>query len=104
MSSESPNVLLLGHPRLRRVSEPVQDVRDSAFREDARQLTDTLAAFRSRHGFGRAIAAPQIGVSRRLIAVNLGQGPFLMVNPEILSRSAEMFTLWDDCMSFPWLL
>lgn len=104
MPPASPNVLLLGDPRLRLVSKPVEDLRDPAFREDAGRLTETLEAFRSRHGFGRAIAAPQIGASRRLIAVNLGRGPFLMVNPEILSRSTEAFTLWDDCMSFPWLL
>ena len=55
-------------------------------------------------GFGRAIAAPQIGIPLRIVAMNLGRGPFLLVNPEISSRSPERFTLWDDCMSFPWLM
>jgi peptide deformylase len=39
-----------------------------------------------------------------MIALNLGDGPFLLVNPEITRRSQERFTLWDDCMSFPWLM
>src|SRR5687767_10629582 len=103
MSLPEPEVLLVGDPRLRVVSRPVQDPRDPAFRREAGRLSAMLAAFRSRHGFGRAIAAPQIGVDRRLIAVDLGRGPFLMINPEITFRSPETFTLWDDCMSFPWL-
>jgi peptide deformylase len=36
--------------------------------------------------------------------VNLGDGPFSVINPEITWRSAETFTMWDDCMSFPDLL
>ena len=31
-------------------------------------------------------------------------GPFTMFNPRIVWRSGENFTLWDDCMSFPFLL
>jgi peptide deformylase len=96
-------VLLLGDPRLRRVSQPVEDVGDAAFRADAEALVAELAAFRAEHGFGRAIAAPQIGVPRRLIAMDLGEGAFILVNPEITWRSDETFTMWDDCMSFPWL-
>ena len=101
MALQAPSVLLVGDPRLRQVATPVEDFRDPAFQKDATQLAQTLAEFRNRHGFGRAIAAPQIGLSRRLIAANLGRGPFLMVNPEIHFRSTETFTLWDDCMSFP---
>lgn len=39
-----------------------------------------------------------------MIAMNLGKGSFLIVNPELSAKSAERFTLWDDCMSFPWLM
>ena len=63
-----------------------------------------LEAFRSEHGFGRAIAAPQIGVEKRFIALNLGRGPFVIVNPEIVERDQKTMTLWDDCMSFPVLM
>ena len=98
------DVLLLGDPRLRRVSEAVDDVRSADFRHHRDRLHATLAAFRAEHGFGRAVSAPQIGVSQRFIALNLGDGPFTMVNPEITWRSEETFTMWDDCMSFPFLL
>ena len=97
-------VRLIGDPVLRRPADPSGDVGEPKFREQAETLIATLEDFRARHGFGRAIAAPQIGVPRRFIAVNLGQGPFLVVDPIVTWRSDETFTLWDDCMSFPWLM
>jgi peptide deformylase len=98
------SILQLGDPRLRQVSAPVMDFADFTFRENHRQLHATLAAFRRVHGFGRAISAPQIGVPQRFIALNLGTGPQLLVNPEVTWTSQETFTMWDDCMSFPSLL
>jgi peptide deformylase len=97
-------ILQIGHPALRKPSTPVGEGRDAAFTEQARLLAETLEAFRKRFGFGRAIAAPQIAVPKRLIAVNLGGDPFLVVDPEITWRSEDTFTMWDDCMSFPGLL
>jgi peptide deformylase len=94
------DVLLLGDPRLRVRSAEVERTDVHAF--DA--LAATLDAFRRKHGFGRAISAPQIGVAQRFIAMNLGKGTFFVVNPVITSRSDETFTMWDDCMSFPDLL
>jgi len=42
----------------------------------------------------------------RFLALNLGNkpAPFTMFNPEITTKSAETFSLWDDCMSFPHLM
>jgi peptide deformylase len=97
-------VLLVGDPRLRQVAPPVADFDDPALHADVAVLTATLRHFRRAHGFGRAIAAPQIGVARRLIALDLGDGPFCVVNPEVTWRSESTFTMWDDCMSFPDLL
>ena len=102
--AQPARVLLLGEPGLRRVSARVDDVAAREFRADAARLEATLAEFRRTHGFGRAISAPQIGVARRFVAVDLGDGPGLVVNPEIVWASEERFTMWDDCMSFPGLL
>lgn len=60
-------------------------------------------------GFGRAIAAPQIGHDIRLIALDLGpgawgDGPFTIADPEMFECSNATVTLWDDCMSFPGLM
>jgi peptide deformylase len=49
----------------------------------------------------RGMSAPQVGVPKRIIALNLGSGTFFIFNPEITDKSSEKFTLWDDCMSLP---
>jgi peptide deformylase len=67
-------------------------------------LSATLEEFRLKHGFGRAMAAPQIGINLRIIAFNLNAHRFSMINPRITEASQEKFTMWDDCMSFPDLL
>jgi peptide deformylase len=102
LASAAP-VFLLGDPRLRIRSEEVVDFGDPAFAAAHASLAATLVDFRKRHGFGRAISAPQIGVTQRFVAVNLGE-PFFVVNPVITFASEETFTMWDDCMSFPDLL
>jgi peptide deformylase len=104
VSVEPAAVLLLGDPGLRRRSEPVADVQERIFVAQQGRLVATLEDFRRRAGFGRAISAPQIGVARRLVAFNLGDGPFVMINPQVVWRSEDTFTLWDDCLSFPDLM
>jgi len=104
MSELSQKIVLLGDPKLREISEEVLDVKDEMFVQETEALTKALDEFRKKNGFGRAISAPQIGVNKRLIACNLGEGTFLIINPVITLRSQETFTLWDDCMSFPWLM
>ena len=103
MLSAAP-ILRLGDPRLRQVSSPVSDFNDPAFVSNQHDLHATLSAFRHANGFGRAVSAPQIGIAQRFIAMNLGNEPLLLVNPEIVWTSSEKFTMWDDCMSFPDLL
>ncbi|MFQ5349079.1 MAG: peptide deformylase [Thermoanaerobaculia bacterium] len=97
-------ILLLGDPRLRRVCRQVVDFADPELPAACNRLTATLVDFQRRHGFGRAIAAPQIGVGLRIVAMDPAHGPPLLVNPEITWRSEKSMTLWDDCMSFPDLL
>ena len=55
-------------PRLRTESEPVQS-NDPALEQDIADLADTLADFRDRAGFGRAISAPQVGIMKRLLSL-----------------------------------
>ena len=97
-------ILLLGDPGLRQVCNPISDFDSAEFRQSGRRLVRALEQFRAEYGFGRAVSAPQIGIFQRIIAMNLGQGSFLLVNPEITWKSEEQFTMWDDCMSFPWLM
>jgi peptide deformylase len=96
------DILLLGNPLLWQPAAPV--VPGSVeVGEIVQDLAATLADFRERRAFGRAIAAPQIGRSSRIVFMNVGE-PRALLNPTIVSRSEEQMELWDDCFSFPDLL
>ena len=97
----SRDVLILGNPILRQVSTTISNFDDPELKEEIEDLKEALETFRKEHGFGRGIAAIQIGIPKRMIALNLGKGTYVILNPEITQYSSETFTLWDDCMSFP---
>jgi peptide deformylase len=96
-------ILQLGDPSLHAPSREVVDVRSVS--GTIRDLADTLAAFRAERGFGRGIAAPQIGCLERVLFVSM-PSTFVgaLVNPAIEASSSERFELWDDCFSFPQLM
>jgi peptide deformylase len=94
-------VLQLGDPSLREVAKRVDDPAAPEVRRLVEDLSDTLAFWREKTGYGRGIAAPQIGENRRVIFLRLpGEGPWPLVNPEITWRSAEKIVVWDACLSF----
>jgi peptide deformylase len=99
----SKEIALLGNPILRKKCSPVKDVRSTEIRACITDLSDTLAEFRARNGFGRGISAPQISVGKQVVYTNFEyQGA--LINPKITQRSKRTFTLWDDCFSFPDIL
>ena len=100
----SSSILQLGDPRLRQISAPVENIDNPQVQADGQRVLRALQAFRAEHGFGRATAAPQLGIQRRMIALCLPDWPELLINPEITWRSEKTVTLWDDCMCFPFLL
>jgi peptide deformylase len=94
-------VLQLGDPRLREIAAPVANPRVPEIAALVRDLADTLAHWRATTGYGRGIAAPQIGVTQRVIFLRLpGAEPWPLVNPQITERSAEKIVVWDACLSF----
>lgn len=97
MVSDAPAILEIGDPRLRQPCALV----DRVDPDELARLAAALAGARARLGFGRAIAAPQIGIPRRMVMMDLGAGPFAVINPEITWRSDERFEVWDDCLSVP---
>jgi len=91
----------LGDPVLREKCEEVKDASASEIRALVEDLSDTLAYWRKTTGYGRGIAAPQIGVSRRVIFLRLpGEDPWPLVNPQIIAQSDERIVVWDACLSF----
>jgi peptide deformylase len=94
-------ILQLGNPVLREKAAPVADPGAPEIRALAQDLSDTLAHWRRETGYGRAIAAPQIGALQRVIFLRLpGEPAWPMVNPEIVWQSDEKVVVWDACLSF----
>lgn len=104
MPSEALNQILpLGHPDLYLPAAPVETAEVSEMQAVVERLHAALMAFRERYGVGRAIAAPQIGVRKRLIYMHIDR-PVVLINPSLHALSDEMMEVWDDCMCFPELL
>jgi len=94
-------ILQLGDPRLREKSCTVEDPMAPEIADLIRDLSDTLAHWRSETGYGRGIAAPQLGVLQRVIFLKLPEAePWPLINPEIVKASAEKIIVWDACLSF----
>ena len=96
-------ILLLGDPRLYEISEEVKQEELRLLKPVFTDMFDCIKGIRRDHGFGRAIAAPQIGVKKRLICI-LTDRPYVIINPLLEFIEDEMMELMDDCMSFPNLL
>lgn len=89
-------------PVLKQVAQPVDTVDDSI----RTLLDDMLDTMYNAHGIG--LAANQVGVLKRVIVVDVEQEgnhepgkPIKMVNPELVEKSAELFTYQEGCLSFP---
>ncbi len=93
-------ILQLGNPGLRVKCPPVRQADLEKTQSVIIDLQETLDDFRQRNGFGRAIAAPQIGVCQRIVVVR-GDTQLVLINPVIVRWSKKMMVLWDDCFSFP---
>lgn len=97
------DLLLLGEPRLYAVCEPVLKSELPLVSSWVADLDNVMKEVKAKYHFGRAIAAPQLGIMKRLIYMNIDK-PVVFINPELTNLSDDLFELWDDCMSFPNLL
>ena len=61
-------------------------------------IDDMLETMYEANGVG--LAAPQVGVLKRLVVIDIGEGPVIMINPEILETSGEQ-TGDEGCLSLP---
>ncbi len=96
-------MVLLGDKRLYEVCEPIEKSELHLVKEWVIDLDNVMKEIREKFNFGRAIAAPQLGIMKRLIYMNIDK-PVVFINPKFTFMSDEKFELWDDCMSFPNLL
>jgi peptide deformylase len=95
-------ILKLGHPKLYEVSDPVDKTELESLKPVIADLHHILMEFKAEYHAGGAISAPQLGVMKRLIYMNI-TGPVIIINPEWVDLSEEKLELWDDCMCFPHL-
>ena len=61
-------------------------------------IEDMLDTMYEAQGVG--LAAPQVGVLRRIVVIDVGEGPIILINPEILETSGEQ-TGDEGCLSVP---
>jgi peptide deformylase len=99
-------VLRMGHPVLRERARPVEKFATPELRDLLQDMQDTMAA---KNGAG--LAAPQIGVSQRIVIFGVQSNsrypdaeevPFtVLVNPKIVLLSKEVEEGWEGCLSVP---
>jgi peptide deformylase len=101
-------VLRMGHPLLKEVANPVERFDTRELRELVRDMDDTM---RSLDGAG--IAAPQVGVSLRVVIFEVATNPrypraesvpyTVLVNPTLEPLGTEQEDGWEGCLSVPGL-
>lgn len=89
-------IKLVGEEVLRAKAREV-DVFDAAL---GRLLDDMLDTMYAAPGIG--LAAPQVGISKRIIVLDIGDGPIRMANPKIIEIDGEQVGL-EGCLSIPGL-
>jgi len=90
-------IIIYPDPVIKKKSEPVEEVN-----EEITQLIEDMAeTMYASHGVG--LAAVQIGVLKRVIVVNIGEGLITMVNPEILENEGES-QMEEGCLCLPGVL
>src|SRR5260221_3438624 len=94
-----PGIVKYGHPSLREVAQPVKRI--SA--ETRALIQRMIQLMREAHGLG--LAAPQVGVSTRIIVYDAmeGEGLRVLINPKILTMKGGQLEPVEDCLSIPGL-
>jgi peptide deformylase len=85
----------LGEPILRSKAQPVRE-REIGELQDL--LDDMVATMR--HAGGVGLAAPQVNVGKRLFVYDIGEGPGVLINPQIVRAQGEQVGI-EGCLSIP---
>jgi len=88
-------ILKIGHPDLYRQCESVRREELDGLEPATEMMSGCILAFRKKYGSGRAIAAPQVSILKRIIVLNIDH-PFAIFNPEIYDLSEEMMEKLDE--------
>ncbi|NLJ30022.1 MAG: peptide deformylase [Clostridiales bacterium] len=88
------NIIKVGDPILNKVCRPVEK-----FDKRLAQLLDDMAET-MKESDGVGLAAPQVGILRRAVVIDIGEGPVALVNPVFLEQSGEQECV-EGCLSLP---
>lgn len=88
------NIRLEDDEILRKKSRKIESVNDRI----KTLIEDMKETMYSANGVG--LAAPQVGILKRLIVVDVGEGPIVLINPEILEEKGSE-TDFEGCLSLP---
>lgn len=83
-----------GDEILRKVSRPIDKITPKI--KDL--VEDMIETMEEANGVG--LAAPQVGILRRVVVIDVGEGPIVMINPEIVSTEGEQEGI-EGCLSVP---
>ncbi len=83
-----------GDEILRKTSREIKEV-TPRIRELAEDMLDTMYEAQ-----GVGLAGPQVGTLRRIVVIDVGEGPYVMLNPVILESSGEQIGM-EGCLSIP---
>lgn len=87
---------------IREENEPVLRKKSKAITEITPKILeladDMLDTMYEANGVG--LAAPQVGMLKRLVVIDIGEGPVVLINPEIIETKGEQ-TGNEGCLSFP---
>ena len=83
-----------GDPVLTKISRPVDKMTPRI--QDL--ITDMLDTMYEAMGVG--LAAPQVGILKRIVVIDVGDGPIILINPESIEKSGEQ-TGDEGCLSVP---
>lgn len=90
-------IVKVGDPILRDKAKPVIAPSPSLIRL-LKNMADTMY---EENGVG--LAAPQIGISKRVIVIDVGEGLMEIINPEVLEATVEETEI-EGCLSVPWII
>ena len=88
------NIRTEGDPILRKVCREITEVNDR-IKELAEDMLDTMY-----EANGVGLAGPQVGILKRIAVIDIGDGPVVLINPEIIEQSGSQ-TGQEGCLSVP---
>lgn len=89
-------IRLDGDPLLRKKSKEITEI-SNRIKVLLNDMVDTMV-----YANGVGLAAPQIGVLRRAVVIDVGQGPIKLINPEVIESNGAVIDI-EGCLSIPYL-